>query len=146
MWWTVSENMDDVVLIWYLCDVVYVLMYTWYMWLYLCIYIIYIYMIFVWFSFKLIYFWLHWVCTSSSCSEQASHCIGFSCCREWALGHESFSSCGMWGLGAPWHVESSQTRGWTHVPCIAMRILNYLTMREVPCVDFYRDLRPTCRK
>ena len=28
-------------------------------------------------------------------------------------------------LVAPWHVESSQTRDWTHVPYIGRQILNY---------------------
>ena len=32
-------------------------------------------------------------------------------------GHTSFSSCGCADLVAPWHVESSRTRDWTHVPC-----------------------------
>ena len=39
------------------------------------------------------------------------------------------------GLVAPWHVESSQTRGRTYVPCIGRQILNHWTTREV--------LRPT---
>ena len=30
----------------------------------------------------------------SSCSAQASHCGGFSCCRAWVLGHAGFSSYG----------------------------------------------------
>ena len=30
----------------------------------------------------------------SSCSVQASHCGGFSCCRAQALGHTGFCSCG----------------------------------------------------
>ena len=63
-----------------------------------------------------------------------------------------FSSCGAWashwgwlqrmgsraqnqwlwhtGLGAPQHVGSSQTRDWTHVPCIGRWILNHWTTRE----------------
>ena len=62
----------------------------------------------------------------SSCSVQASHCTGFSCCRAWAPGSLGFRSCGMWaqelqlpgsraqaqklwctGLVALWHVGSS---------------------------------------
>ena len=31
-----------------------------------------------------------------SCSVQASHCDGFSCCRAWALEWAGFSSCGAW--------------------------------------------------
>ena len=34
------------------------------------------------------------------------------------------------GLVALWHVESSWTRDWTHVPCIGRRILNHCTTRE----------------
>ena len=30
----------------------------------------------------------------SSCHALASHCGGFSCCREWVLGHVGFSSYG----------------------------------------------------
>ena len=45
---------------------------------------------------------------SSSCSEQASHCGGLSCCRAWALEHR-LSNCGtqaqmlrgMWDLLGP---------------------------------------------
>ena len=33
----------------------------------------------------------------SSCSSQASHCNGFSCCRAWTLGCRlGFSGCSMW--------------------------------------------------
>ena len=35
-------------------------------------------------------------------------------------------------LVAPKHVESSQTRGWTRVPCSGRPILNCWTTREVP--------------
>ena len=34
------------------------------------------------------------------------------------------------GLIAPWLVESSWTRDWTHVPCIGRQILNHWTTRE----------------
>ena len=34
----------------------------------------------------------------SSCSVQASHCGGFSCCRVQVLGHTGFSSCGSWAI------------------------------------------------
>ena len=34
------------------------------------------------------------------------------------------------GLVAPWHVESSQTRDRTHVPCIGRRIPNHWTIGE----------------
>ena len=34
------------------------------------------------------------------------------------------------GLVAPRHVGSSQTRAWTHVPCIGRQILNHCATRE----------------
>ena len=34
----------------------------------------------------------------SSCSLQASHCSGFSCCRVWTLERVGFSSCGTQAL------------------------------------------------
>ena len=33
-----------------------------------------------------------------SCSMQASHCNGFSCCGAWVLGCSGFSSCSSWIL------------------------------------------------
>ena len=49
-----------------------------------------------------------------------------------------FSGCCMWaqylwckGLVAPWHVESSQTRDWTHVPWIGRRIPIHCATKEV---------------
>ena len=41
------------------------------------------------------------------------------------------------GLVAPWHVESSQTRDRTHVPCIGRQILNHWTSREAWESPFY---------
>ena len=41
------------------------------------------------------------------------------------------------GLVAPWHVESSQTRDWTCVPCIGRWILIHCTTREVQIVSFF---------
>ena len=35
------------------------------------------------------------------------------------------------GFIAQWHVESSQTRDCTHVPCIGRRTLNHWTTGEV---------------
>ena len=70
----------------------------------------------------------------SSCSDQgailhwgarASHCSGFSCCKARAVGTQAsvvvhgLSAC----LVAPWHVESSQSRDQTQVPCIGRWIL-----------------------
>ena len=45
-----------------------------------------------------------------------------SCCRAQALGHAGSAVLG--------HVESSQPRGLTGVPCIARHILNHWTIRE----------------
>ena len=68
----------------------------------------------------------------SSCSVQASHCSGVSCCRAQALGHAGFRSCSVWaqqlwcmGLVALSHVGSSRTSDQTGVPCIARWILNH---------------------
>ena len=36
-------------------------------------------------------------------------------------------------LAPPWHVESSQTRDRTRVPCIGRQIPIHCTTREVPC-------------
>ena len=38
---------------------------------------------------------------------------------------------------APWHVGSSQTRDWTHVPCITRSTLNHWTNREALEVSLY---------
>ena len=35
------------------------------------------------------------------------------------------------GLVTPWHVESSQIRDHTHVPCIGRQFLIHCTTREV---------------
>ena len=74
----------------------------------------------------------------SSCSMRSSHCGGFSCCRAGALGHAGLSCCSVWaqqlwymGLVAPCHVESSQRRDQTHVPCIGSGILNQWTTGHV---------------
>ena len=73
---------------------------------------------------------LWWVGLLSSCPVLASLCSGFFCCGAWGLG--------MWALivttlelVSPQHGESSQTRDWTHVPCIGRRMFNHWTTREV---------------
>ena len=47
----------------------------------------------------------------------------------------------MWcmGIAAPWHVESSQTRDQTQVPCVGRWILNHWTTREVPRMGVLKD-------
>ena len=54
---------------------------------------------------------------------RTSHCGGFCCCEAWFLKHR-LSSCGM-DLVALWHVGSSWTRDWTHVPFIDRQILKH---------------------
>ena len=41
------------------------------------------------------------------------------------------------GFGALRHVESSVTRGQTHVPCLDGKILNHGTTREIQCKSFW---------
>ena len=53
----------------------------------------------------------------SSCGAQDSHCRG--CTREVPVPQKLWSN-----LAAPRHVESSQTRDWTCVPCTSRWILN----------------------
>lgn len=80
------------------------------------------------------------------CSAQASHYSGFSCSGAQALGHTGFSSWSLMAqepglaavvfLVAPCHVESSQTRDSSHVPCTGRRILIHWSTREVPLYYF----------
>ena len=80
----------------------------------------------------------------SSCGTQASRWGGFSCCGEQTLDPQAsvFATVGsvaqLWFLDlvAQGHVESSQTRDQTSVPCIGRCVLNRWTTREVPCIDF----------
>ena len=60
----------------------------------------------------------------------ASRHVGCSSCGLWAL--EGSSVVVVHGLFAPRHVESSQTRARTRVPCIGRRILNHCVTKEVP--------------
>ena len=57
--------------------------------------------------------------------EHSSRCLGFISCGLWAqeLWHM--------GLVAPRHVESSQIRDRTHVPCIGRQVLTPHAIREV---------------
>ena len=77
------------------------------------------------------------------CRAQAFHRGAFSCCRAEAVGARAagavahgIKSCRLqelWltGFSRPQHVESSQTRGRTHVPCTGRRVLIHCTTREV---------------
>ena len=62
---------------------------------------------------------------------RASHYRGFSCCGAQAPDAQAQQ---LWLMGpvAPRHVESSQTRARTRVPCIGRQILNHCTTREAP--------------
>ena len=66
----------------------------------------------------------------TSCGAQVSQCSGFSCCGAQALEGRLQE---LWRTGsvAPKHVESSQTRDRTYVPCISRQILNHWTTREL---------------
>ena len=66
----------------------------------------------------------------SSCTAQVSHC-GPSLDAKQGL-YNTGSIVGHTGLVDPWHVESSQIRGWTRVPCIDRWTFNHWTTREVP--------------
>ena len=84
--------------------------------------------------------------TSLSLSLVADHrligCPGFSS-DTWNLEH-GLSSTWRVGLVASWHVGSSQTRAWTHVPCIGKWILNPWTAREVPPLLFFCMWTSSC--
>ena len=69
----------------------------------------------------------------SSWGLWASHCSGFSCCRAQAVGRTGFSITDVvTSLVALWHVQSSQTRDWTYVPCTGRWILRHCSTRGVP--------------
>ena len=81
---------------------------------------------------------------AASVSYSSLRCAGFS--LRWLLllwsrgprrmGFSSCSTracrlCSAGSVVALWHVGSSRTRAWTHVPCTGRRILNHCTAREV---------------
>ena len=83
----------------------------------------------------LFHFWLRWVFVagrglSLGVMRGFSHCSGFSCYRSWAVGAQA-QQLQYKGLAALWHVESSQTKEWTQVPCTGRWILNHWTTRKV---------------
>ena len=78
------------------------------------------------------------------CSAWAPHWGGFSCYGAQALEHTGFNCCGLWahqlrleGLVALQHVESSQTRNRTCVPCTGRLILNHWITRNVLITVFF---------
>ena len=70
--------------------------------------------------------------------SMGSRRTGSSSCGAWAqslwLTGSRAQAQQLWrtGLVAPWHVESSQTRARTCVPCIGRWILNHCATRETP--------------
>ena len=111
----------------------------------------------IWFLNFMYLFWLCWVLTAAGspslvasgggCSLlqcMASHWGGFSCYGAQALEHTGFDCCGVWAqqlhleaLVALQHVESSQTRNRTCVPCIGRLILNHWITRDVLITSFF---------
>jgi len=67
------------------------------------------------------------------CRVWASHCGGFPCCREQAVGTWAavIAALGLTGIVVPRHVGSSRIRNQTHVPCIGRQILNHWTTRDI---------------
>ena len=87
------------------------------------------------FFFNIVLFWAAlglWRCARafSSHAGQASHGGGFSCCGAQALGAQAsvIAACGLisggTGLAVLWHVEPSQARDQTRVPCIGRWVPN----------------------
>ena len=66
----------------------------------------------------------------------AFHCGGFSCHGAQALEYR-LSRCGACQLAAPQHVEYSQTRDQTCVPCIVRQILVHCTTWDVLKIIFF---------
>ena len=91
------------------------------------------------------YFWLCWVFVDAhGLFQVAASGATVSWAVHWLLFAMVFLLQGMgsrvhglqhlWHMdsAAPWYVESSQSRDWTHVPCTGRWILNHWTSREVP--------------
>ena len=79
-------------------------------------------------------FWLCWVFTALCEFSLVTVSRGYSLlwCASFPLGVVSLLSEWCMDLVALWHMESSQTRDRTHVPCIGRQILIHCTTREVP--------------
>ena len=90
------------------------------------------------------------------CCAQVSLCSGFSYCGARALDAQALvvvefglsnlskwaRSCGTQASVAPRHVESSETRDRTNVPCIGEQILLHFPQRS-PSVPWSQILKPT---
>ena len=64
----------------------------------------------------------------SNCAVRACHCRDFSCGAQ-AVEH-GLQESQLTGLAAPWLAGSSQTRDWTHVPCIGRWFLTSAPPRK----------------
>ena len=95
----------------------------------------------------ILFFWLHWVfvvCGLSLAVASGGYFLVVLSRLLIAVASPVVQSadsraCGFqkfWlvGLAAPQHVESSQTRGQTHVSCISRQILNQWTTRKAQVV------------
>ena len=94
--------------------------------------------------YEVIYFELSWVFLAawvfSGCGKQGHSLVVVHRLLIVEASHSrctDFSSCSTWefwctGLVAPQHVESSQTRNRTHVPCIGRWILTHWTNQGNP--------------
>ena len=67
--------------------------------------------------------------------------LGLGCCSLWVLELLRSSSCDAWILSCLRHVESSQTRDQTPVPCIGRQILIHYTTKEVLELVLICDIR-----
>ena len=85
-----------------------------------------------------IYFWLCWVFVAVL--ELSLAAVSKGCSLLWCSDFSLWWLLLFWSTGSVvvehrlvvlWHVESSQIRNWTHVPCIGEQILFHWTTREV---------------
>ena len=109
------------------------------------------YILFLKFYFILfIYFWLCWVFTAACGLSLVVAKGGYSSLRcsglslWWLLLLRSMGSrltgsvvVTHWLSCSAWHVGSSWTRAWIHVPCIGRQILNHCATREAPEIIFF---------
>ena len=76
---------------------------------------------------------------------RASHCRGLSCCGAQAPDAQA-QQLWLTAPAAPRHVESSQTRARTRVPCIGRQILNHCATREAPYYSLILVFRTFVKK
>ena len=73
---------------------------------------------------------------AASGGHPSSRCAGLSCCPAQAPDAQAQQPW-LTGPATPRHVESSQTRARTCVPCIDRQILNCCTTREAPAFSSF---------